>query len=328
MPQTAQYCVKNQLKSLMYLFVHVTHSLILALSCRRLRHFHLAASHISPKLMVRALTVTLLAACGAETPVADERADDNFKQWKLPGRLREISGLALTPDERLLAVTDEKAIVYELDYNEGRIIKSFALGNPVVRADFEGIAVLGDRIWLMTSDGVLFAAEEGPDERSVRYQKFDTGHGDYCELEGLAQDPAAGTLILVCKETNKKKNDLMMFEWTATADGIEHVRSTVIPESSIEDGIDEKKFSPSGITIDPQTGERVIIAARQDALVRLEADGSLSDAIILKKKGRHKQSEGIELTRDGRMLIADEGGDGRARLAVYAATSTGNNKNE
>ena len=185
-------------------------------------------------------------------------------------------------------------------------------------------------IWLLTSDGLLFAAEEGPDERSVRYQKFDTGLGDYCELEGLAQDRSAGTLILVCKEAKKKKNDLMMFEWSATADGIEHIRSTVIPESSIEDEIDEKEISPSGITIDRQTGERVIVAARQDALVRLGADGSLSEAIILEKKGRHRQAEGIELTRDGRMLIADEGGDGRARQAVYAATSTGkeNNKNE
>ncbi len=272
-----------------------------------------------------------ISACGAadqDPPAASAQSQDEFKQWKLPGRLREISGLALTPDERLFAVTDESAIVYELDYSEGRVIKSFAFGNPTVRADFEGIAVLGDTIWLMTSDGLLFAAEEGPDERSVRYRKFDTGHGDYCELEGLAQDPAAGTLILICKEANKKKNDLMMFEWSATVDGIEHVRSTVIPESSIEDGIDEKKISPSGITIDPQTGERVIVAARQDALVRLEADGSLSEAIILKKKGRHKQAEGIELTRDGRMLIADEGGDGRARLAVYAGTSTGNDKNE
>lgn len=282
--------------------------------------------------IVAAVSLPLfISACGAadqDSPAASAQSQDEFKQWKLPGRLREISGLALTPDERLFAVTDESAIVYELDYSEGRVIKSFAFGNPTVRADFEGIAVLGDTIWLMTSDGLLFAAEEGPDERSVRYRKFDTGHGDYCELEGLAQDPAAGTLILICKEANKKKNDLMMFEWSATVDGIEHVRSTVIPESSIEDGIDEKKISPSGITIDPQTGERVIVAARQDALVRLEADGSFSEAIILKKKGRHKQAEGIELTRDGRMLIADEGGDGRARLAVYAATSTGNNKNE
>ena len=317
--------------SLMFQVLHLAHSLIIALSRNRQRFFQTVGNPCSSLYMIPVICLAVLTACGADDQdvrPASVQAEDEFKQWKLPGRLREISGLALTPDERLFAVTDETAIVYELDYSEGRVVKQFALGSPAVRADFEGIAVLGDTIWLMTSDGLLFAAKEGPDDSSVRYRRFDTGHGDYCELEGLGQDPAAGTLILVCKETHKKENDLMMFEWSATVEGIEHVRSIVIPDSSIEDEIDEKRISPSGITIDPQTGERIIVAARQDALVRLKADGSLSEAIILKKKGRHKQAEGIELTRDGRMLIADEGGDGRARLAVYAATSTGNNKNE
>ena len=250
-------------------------------------------------------------------------------QWKLPKRLREISGLALTSDERLLAVTDEKAIVYELDYLQGKIIKSFALGDPVVRGDFEGIAVLGDTIWLMTSNGILFAAAEGPDGGSVRYQKYDTGNADFCELEGLGQDRTAGTLILACKEgIKRKKKDLMIFEWSASASGIEHIRDIEVPGRSIKSMIDKKRISPSGIAVDPQTGERVLVAARQDALVRLTADGALLEAIILEKKGRHKQAEGIEITRDGRMLIADEGGKGRARLAVYPATSPGNQNNE
>ena len=272
---------------------------------------------------VAAILLTILvSACGAETPetlATDGSDQDDFKQWKLPKRLREISGLALTLDERLLAVADEKAVVYELDYREGKIIKSFALGDPVVRADFEGIAVLDDTVWLMTSDGLLFAAAEGPDGRSVRYQKYDTGHGDYCELEGLAQDKAAETLLLACKEAKSKKNDLMIFEWSASTDGIEHVRSVTVPERSITGIIEKKRLNPSGIAVDPQTGERVLVAARQGALVRLTADGALSEAIILEKKGRHKQAEGIEMTRDGRILIADEGGKGRARLAVYAA---------
>jgi len=188
-----------------------------------------------------------------------------------------------------------------------------------VRADFEGIAVLDDTVWLMTSDGLLFAAAEGPDGRSVRYQKYDTGHGDYCELEGLAQDKAADTLLLACKEAKSKKNDLMIFEWSASSDGIEHVRSVTVPERSITGIIDKKRLNPSGIALDPQTGEWLLVAARQDALVRLTSDGALSEARILEKKGRHKQAEGIEMTRDGRLLIADEGGKGRARLAVYAA---------
>ncbi len=273
--------------------------------------------------MVAAILLTLfVSACGAETPETlepDGSAQGDFKQWKLPKRLREISGLALTPDERLLAVADEKAIVYELDYQEGKIIKSFALGDPPVRADFEGIAVLGDTIWLMTSDGLLFAAAEGADGRSVPYQKYDTDHGDYCELEGLAQDRATTTLLLVCKQTKSKHDDLMIFEWSASIDGIEHNRDVAVPEALIIGIIDKKRISPSGIAVDPQTGERVLVTARQGVLARLTADGVLSEAILLKKKGRHKQAEGIEMTRDGRLLIADEGGGGRARLAVYSA---------
>jgi uncharacterized protein YjiK len=260
--------------------------------------------------------------------VVDQVAPDEFRQWKLPGRLREISGLALTSDERLFAITDEEAIVYELDYQAGKVVKSFALGKPIVRGDFEGIAILDDAFWLMTSDGSLLVAKEGADGQQVGYRKFDTGHGDHCELEGLAQDRSAGTLMLACKEGHSKKKDLMIFEWSASTDGIDHVRDISVPEKAITRAIDKKHFNPSGIAIDSQTGEHVLIAARQRALVRLTPNGDLLKAIIPAKKSRHKQAEGIEITMDGRMLIADEGGDGRARLAVYPADPAGNKNNE
>lgn len=258
----------------------------------------------------------------------DSREQREFTQWKLPKRLREISGLALTPDERLFAVADEQAVVYELDYSNGKIVKSFALGDPPVLGDFEGIAILADTVWLMTSDGHLYATAEGPDGAKMQYQKFDTGLGDYCEFEGLAQDREAGTLLLACKETDKKKDKLMVFEFSVSRKGIERVRSVTVPEKAIERTIDKKRISPSGISIDPHSGEWVLIAARQDALVRLTADGGLSSAIILQEKKRHKQAEGIEITGDGHMLIADEGGKGRARLAVYPPGSQENNNNE
>ena len=219
----------------------------------------------------------------------------------------EISGLALTPDERLFAVTDERAVVYELDYSEGRVVKSFALGDPVVRGDFEGIAVLN-------RDAVSSVCR-----RSMRISLrpipiYETKLGDYCELEGLAADKAAGNLILACKETIKKNNDLMIFELSVVDGDVEGVRRVTVPKKAIEERIDKKAFNPSGIAIDPRTGERVLIAARQYALARLTADGGLSDAIILAKKGRHRQAEGIA--------------DGRAKLAVYPAGSQGNEKSD
>ncbi|MDX1404932.1 MAG: SdiA-regulated domain-containing protein [Woeseiaceae bacterium] len=268
------------------------------------------------------LVAVLVCAC--DEPVADLRLEEQtvtpeFRQWKLPARLREISGLALTTDERLLAVTDEIAIVYELDFLQGRVVKSFALGDPVVRGDFEGIALLNDVVWLLTSDGTLYATAEGTDGSSMTYSRHETGLGDYCEFEGLAADKAAGSLLLSCKNAKRKKNVLKIFELSVSGSTVQQVRSIDLPEKAIEKQIDKKRINPSGISIDPRSGEWVLVAARQDALVRLTPAGELSGAIILKKKGRHRQAEGIEITADGRLLIADEGGDGRARLAVYAA---------
>ncbi len=64
-------------------------------------------------------------------------------RWKLPGKLQEISGLAMTDDGRLLAHNDEKAVVFEIDSRNGRIVKQFSLSDLTkpVEDDFEGIAV-------------------------------------------------------------------------------------------------------------------------------------------------------------------------------------------
>ena len=72
---------------------------------------------------------------------------------KLPGELKEISGLTMTPDGRLFGEEDEKGYVYQIDYTNGKIIKKFALGNPVVKEDFEDIAYVNDKFYLLKSNG-------------------------------------------------------------------------------------------------------------------------------------------------------------------------------
>jgi uncharacterized protein YjiK len=284
--------------------------------------------HAVCQATVGILLLVLASSCHSRQANEPATGSADFQQWSLPDRLREISGLALTPDQRLLAIDDEQAVVYELDYEDGRIVKSFAFGNPVMRGDFEGIAVLQDKVWIMTSDGTLFAATEGEDGRAVNYEKFTTGHGDYCELEGLAQDRAANTLLLACKETHSKNDSLMAFEWLVSPDGIEFSRSIILPGQAIAERIGRKRVNPSGIAIDPANRDWLMVAARQRALLRLTSDGGLSEAIILPKKDRHRQAEGIEMTGDGRLLIADEGGNGKGRLAVYHTAPTGNHEDE
>jgi uncharacterized protein YjiK len=238
-------------------------------------------------------------------------------QWKLPDRLREISGLALDGEERLFAVTDEEAIIYELDYSTGRLVKAFALGDPVVRGDFEGIAWLDGRFWLMTSRGDLYSAREGADGEKVPFEKFDTDLKDECEFEGLAEIDSRKALALLCKDA-KKHRKLRVFEWRIAERELTDEGGFRLPKDDIEDAIDHKSVSPSGLVMDPQSGNWLVLAARQHALFELDADGNFVGVIMMLDEQRHRQAEGIEVTSDGRLLVADEGQNRRARLAVYA----------
>lgn len=244
---------------------------------------------------------------------------DSMMQWRLPDRLKEISGLALTEDGRLLAMDDEVAVVYELDYDSGRLVKAFAFGNPVVKADFEGIAIVDGLVYLTTSAGRVFLAGEGADGQRVSFDTYETGLGDYCEIEGLVQSSDNSRLYFLCKNVRDRDEieGLMLFAWSVEERELIEEESILLPVREILARVRMDRFNPSGVTLDRQTGNFIILAARQRVLVELTGEGELVNARSLILTARHRQAEGIELNNDERLLIADEGGSHRARLAVY-----------
>jgi uncharacterized protein YjiK len=133
---------------------------------------------------------------------------------KLPGMLSEVSGLAVSPDGRLFAHHDESAIVFQIDPGSGDVIKAFSAGLMGVAGDFEGIAIAGDRFFLLTSGGELVEFREGEDGSSVGFQVHATRLGTRCELEGLAFDAEGGALLIPCKTRRDPvlKDHLVVFE--------------------------------------------------------------------------------------------------------------------
>jgi uncharacterized protein YjiK len=247
-------------------------------------------------------------------------SDETQTQWSLPSRLAEVSALATTADGRLLTIDDERAIVYQVDYVDGGLVKAFALGNPVLRADFEGLAAVGDTVYLLTSDGVLYAAVEGVDGERVRFEKFDTGLGDQCEFEGLAEDLKRNRLLLLCKDVKRGADidELAIFAWDLRSRSAEVEDRIELPFEDISRQLRSRHLHPSGIVLSAETDTLLIVAAREQALVELTADGELLRAIMLPLARRHPQAEGIAIGGSGQLIRADEGRNGRARLAVYA----------
>lgn len=239
---------------------------------------------------------------------------------KLPERLEEISGLALTQDGRLLAHDDERGTVFEIDPQTGAIVKSFDLAGRkgAVTGDFEGIAAAGDHVYLVTGDAHLYEAREGGDEEPVPCVVYDTGLGADYEIEGLAYEPRANELLLASKQTRGKsaKGALYIFRWSTETKRIADGEPIEIPVKEIASRIRGKGFNASGIERHPVSGHYFLVAGIQHAIAEVTPEGSLVGVQELSAEW-HPQAEGITFGPDQALIISDEGAGKRSHLTLY-----------
>lgn len=275
-----------------------------------------------------AATLGLLSLTGASTGVQrgvsledyDLGADEATRR-ELPRPLREISGLAMTADHRLLAHNDEAGIVFEIDVRDGSVVKEFQLADLAapVADDFEGIAVAGGWIYLVTSAGRLYECREGAAGESVLFQVYATGAGRDCEIEGLAHDEGRRELLLMCKNARSDglRGGLGIFRWSIDEKALSGER-TVVPVGDLARRIGMNRFHPSGIERHPASGNWFVVAARQAAIAEVTPGGQVLDVRRFEAPW-HRQVEGIAFAPDGALIVADEGGRARGTVTVYPA---------
>jgi uncharacterized protein YjiK len=249
---------------------------------------------------------------------AGAKRSSPLARWILPREIGEVSGLALTGDGRLLAHGDENGRVYVIDPRRGVLLKHFTIGTAEgeAHADFEGITLAADRIFMVASNGTLYEFAEGADGERVRYVLHDTRLGRECEFEGVAFDAVTAFLLLPCKTVGTKdlRDHLVMYRWRLGKGAIRRWR----PSRSRSPAIGSnpwKGLHPSDITVDPVTGNYVLIAAQEKALIEITPSGEVVRAIPL--PGKHGQAEGVALTRDGILVVGDEATNRKASLTLY-----------
>jgi uncharacterized protein YjiK len=250
---------------------------------------------------------------------ADSGGDDKpIARWVMPEALREISGLTLTQDGRLFAHGDEHAEISEIDYKRGVIVKRFLLGDQILRDDFEGIAAVGDRFFMMTSVGRLYEFKEGADKASVPYVMHDAALGKDCELEGVAYDSTSNSLVMPCKVVKDEKlaDRLVLFRWSLDSTASPRVTRLDVPLASVVGSPAWDEFHSSDMTVDPKTGNYVIVSAQEKGLIVMTPKGQFVAAREL--DDMHNQVEGVAITRDGVLIISDEiGKDKPAHVTLY-----------
>ena len=251
---------------------------------------------------------------------AYELRAETATRWELPRRLNEISGLAMTSDHRLLAHNDEVGVVFEIDYRDGSIVKEFQLADMTapVADDFEGIAVAGGQVYLVTSSGRLYEFREGVAGESVLFVVYATGLGRDCEIEGLSYDADRRELLLMCKDARSEglAGRLPMYRWSIDDKRLSAGTPTVLSVRDFARQIGTNRYRPSGIERHPVSGNYFVVAANPGAIAEVTPAGEVLDAKRFTARW-HRQVEGIAFAADGALIVADEGGGGRASLTVY-----------
>ena len=121
-------------------------------------------------------------------------------RWVLPPSLAE-SRSHCHERGRLLAHGDEYGNISVLDPRRGVLLKEFSIG---AKADFEGITTGSGIIYMVASNGQVYAFREGANGQRVSYELYDTQLGKECEFEGVAFDSRRSALLLPCKNVQKK----------------------------------------------------------------------------------------------------------------------------
>jgi uncharacterized protein YjiK len=193
--------------------------------------------------------------------------------------------------------------------------KRFSAGDPPLEGDFEGLAIVGDRFFLVTSTGLLYEMREADDRTEAPYRTSDTGLGAHCEVEGVDYDPLADALLFACKVTRPERDVLVIHRLP-----LDPARGALapieVPRSQLVAHGVRPDFEPSSIAVDP-SGTLIMVSAPFESLIELDRGGNVLAGYRF-SRNRHPQPEGLAFGLDGELYIADERNGQDARISVYA----------
>lgn len=237
--------------------------------------------------------------------------------FELDSDLREVSGLAMHGN-RLFAHNDESATLFEINSEDGSIVKQFYVGEETgIKGDFEGLAIVDSVFYLLKSNGNLLEFSEGNNGETVSFEEYKNKLSKKLDMEGLCYDPQGDRLLMITKDDQRKKskNKRSIFSFSLSEKSINTsaIYLLEVPEIASVNFI-EKDFGPSAIEFDPTTDHFFIIAHISKLIVEMDKLGQI---IAIDKLPHHPQPEGITLLSDGSIVIADEGKNQSGRLSIY-----------
>lgn len=258
---------------------------------------------------------------------------DSFKPIELPKILHEISGLTDYGSTTIACVQDELGVIFIYDFLKNEIINKIQFAED---GDFEGVTKVGDILYVLRSDGVLFKVAES-DKGKLEVHKIETNIPAK-NNEALCYDELNNRLLIGSKVKAGKgsnKDERIIYSFNLKTEKIERSPAYVLKKKDVIEYAEKNKIQlpyernkktgkksiqlklgVSGISIHPKTNELYVLCAVDFLLLRYSKNGSLI-AIHKLNKELFPQAEGITFYQNGDLFISNEGVDGKPTLLKY-----------
>jgi len=260
------------------------------------------------------------------------------KSWKLPKRLVEISGLSYIDENKLACVQDERGNIYIFNIDSGEVEEKIDFGDL---GDYEGVEIIENDAWVMKSNGNLYEVKDYLTDAQPAVTKYSTVLSRKNDAEGLAYDPVNKSLFIACKghpfmDEKKGKEFKAIYNFNLETKQIDVNPFLLIAMDTIKyykdyntmtqlgvellayfDGSKgDLSFQPSGIAINPISGNIYVLGAVGNLLLVFSREGETLAMIDLRSK-IHPQPEGICFSPDGTLYIANEGDEAEGKILKF-----------
>jgi uncharacterized protein YjiK len=229
---------------------------------------------------------------------------------ELSRELEEISGLTWYKGQ-LGAVQDEAGILYLINSKTGLIEEKVKFSLP---GDFEGIEVVDETFYALTSGGTLFSFTKKNPELVKRIKTKLSRKND---TEGLAYDVLNRQLLVIAKENGSTGDYETKHKAIYAVSLDDYILSkkpiAKIKKSDLKNYIKVDSFKPSAIAVDPLTQDLYVLASVGKLLIVLTPDYEIKAVKKLSKK-KFAQPEGICFSPDGDLFISNEGGNQKSNF--------------
>lgn len=243
-------------------------------------------------------------------------------------KLLEISGMSYDFETNsILAINDEKGVIYKLDTAEAAIKEELKFGK---NGDYEGITIMEDTLVVLKHNGDLYFTDRGNTATRI----VETILSSKNDLEGLFYQASTKRLLLAAKgqtlKEKKSKKRKAIYAFDLEKQAIDEEAFVIIQDSILENHVKRnfsnlskskrKKlskriadFSPSGIAIHPLNEKIYILSAKGSSLIVFNKEKELEEVKFF-KTSKIPQPEGICFGPKGELFISTEGKGLKAKI--------------